>query len=166
MVFHADTGLPWIFTGILQYCTSKEVVGFFREPSRWWKKWWELSSRTFEMVKEGVGFFFKNLREGERRGGNFFQSTPDSDLDSRQKFPPLRTTDREQNSSGKREKRKLSSMQWTRPKFVKNVDRHGYFWECEQQGRTTIRIDIYVAYYVTWKSCSACSCACNDKLRP
>ena len=46
-------------------------------------------------------------REGERRGGIFFQSTPDSDLDSRQKFPPLRTTDREQISCGKRGKRKL-----------------------------------------------------------
>jgi len=53
------------------------------------------------MVKEGVEIFF--------------QSTPDSDLDSRQKFPPLRMTDRERFSSGKKENRKLQPMQWTLP---------------------------------------------------
>ena len=65
------------------------------------------------------------VNEEPTRGGKkgwkfFFQSTPDSDLDSRQKFPPHRTTDREQISSGKKEKRKLSPMQWTRPNATLN----------------------------------------------
>jgi hypothetical protein len=57
----------------------------------------------FERVKEGVEIFF--------------QFMPDSDLDSNQKFPPQRMTDREQLSSGKKEKGKLSSMQWTLAKY-------------------------------------------------